>query len=87
MPQYSLIWEGESTAVKLNISVQNKKIDLDIEPGIEEISPVHIERHEMSYDIDYYTLQNTLRGQLNITEWLSQAYHVIKRDHKNFIGL
>lgn len=86
MPNYSLRWEGESTAVRVSLTAQDKKIDLDVSPGVEELAPVHIERSEIIYDIDYYTLKNTKKGQLNVKEWISQAYHLVKRDSNVFMG-
>ena len=85
-PKYSLKWEGESMGVRVELSAQNKKIDLDVKPGMEEIAPVHVERFEIVYDIDYYTLKNTTKGQLNVKDWISQSYHLIKRDSKVFMG-
>jgi len=87
MPRYSLVWEGESTGIRSILEVQSQKIDL--EPQIEvidEIPPFHVEKHRFIYDVDYYTLQPTSRGQLNVKEWISQAYHLIKRDSKVFFG-
>lgn len=86
MPTYSLRWEGESTGVRVNLTAQNKTIDLNVNPGVEEITPVHVERSEVVYDIDYYTLKNTKKGQLNVREWISQAYHLVKRDSNVFMG-
>ena len=86
MPKYSIKWEGESTGVRVSLSAQEKKIDLDVNPGIEELMPVHVSRSEVIYDIDYYTLKNTKKGQLNVKEWISQAYHLVKRDSNIFMG-
>ncbi len=86
MPKYSIKWEGESTGVRVSLSAQEKKIDLDVNPVIEELSPVHVTRSEVIYDIDYYTLKNTKKGQLNVKEWISQAYHLVKRDSGVFMG-
>lgn len=86
MPKYSMRWEGESTGVRVSLTAQDKKIDLDVNPGIEELTPVHVERSEVIYDIDYYTMKNTKKGQLNVKEWISQAYHLVKRDSNVFMG-
>jgi hypothetical protein len=86
MPSYSVRWEGESMGARVSLLAQDKKIELDVAPGVEEITPVHIERSEILYDIDYYTLKNTAIGQLNFKEWISEAYHVIKRDSNAFMG-
>lgn len=86
MPRYSIVWEGDSSATKVTIAAQNKKIDLDIPPSIEEISPVHLEKSEIIFDIDYYTLKNISKGQFNTKEWIQQIYHIIKRDSRSFLG-
>lgn len=85
-PSCSMKWEGESTGVRVVLTTHDKKIDLEVNPDVDEINPVHIERSELLYDIDYYTVKNTKRGQLKIDEWISQAYHLIKRDSKIFFG-
>lgn len=87
LPKYSLFWEGESTAIHVTLAAQDKKIELDISPEIEEVSAIHIEKHEVIFDIDYYTLCTVSKGQLDIKEWISQAYHLIKRDSKVFMGI
>ncbi len=86
MPEYALRWEGESTGVRVKLTAQDKKIDLNVGPGVEEISSVHIETSEVLYDIDYYTLKTTKRGQLKFEEWISQAYRLVKRDRNVFMG-
>ncbi len=85
-PNYSIRWEGESTGVRTMLYVQNRQFDLDPEPYLEEIEPIHIERHDLVYDIDYYTLKNILAGQLNIPEWISQVNHLIRRDSNGFFN-
>ena len=86
LPRYSVVWEGESTAIQVTLAAQDRKIELDISPGIEEITSVHVEKHEIVYDIDYYTLNPILKGQLNVKDWIEQTYHLIKRDSKVFMG-
>jgi len=86
LPQFSLVWEGESTGVKVLMAARDKKIDFDAPLGIEELSSVHIEKYELVYDLDYYTLHQVSKGQLNIKEWIEQAYHLIRRDSKLFLG-
>lgn len=86
MPTYSLVWEGESTALRAVLTARNKKIDFDVTPGLEELSSVHIEKPEVVYDVDYYTLSHILKGQFNTRDWITQAYHLIKRDSKVFMA-
>jgi len=87
-PVYSLVWEGESTAAKVTLKAADTKIDFNVPSGLEdEIPPVHLTKYEVLYDIDYYTINAVSRGQFNVKDWIEQAYHLIKRDSKNFIGL
>lgn len=44
-------------------------------------------KYEVIYDIDYYTIKTVSRGQFNVKDWIEQAYHLIKRDSKNFMVL
>jgi hypothetical protein len=87
MPHYSLVWEGKATAIRVILMAKEQKLDLEVPPGLEGISPIHSKWGEIVYDIDYYTLKNTSRGQLNIKEWINQAYHLIKRDSKVFLEI
>ncbi len=86
MPQYSMRWEGDSAGLRVLLVAQDKKVELEINPDIYELESVNFTRSEIVYDIDYYTLKNTKKGQLNVSEWISQAYHAVKRDSKFFFG-
>lgn len=87
LPRYSFTWQGESTAIRVSLSAQDRKIDFNVSPGVEELPPVHIEKHEIIYDVDYYTLNPISKGQLNVKDWIEQAYHLIKRDSIIFMGV
>ena len=86
LPKYALVWEGESVAARILLEVRDKKVDFDPPPDIEELSSVHLKKYELFYDIDYYTLGQISTGQLDVMEWLSQVYHLVKRDSKSFLG-
>jgi hypothetical protein len=86
LPKYSLVWEGDSSGARILLEVRDKKIDFEAHPAIEELNSIHIEKHELVYDVDYYALAKVSIGQLNIKEWLDQIYHLIKRDSKTFLG-
>lgn|GEM_PF-1316387 len=87
LPKYGLRWEGESVGVTISIEVRDRKIDFDPPAAVEELTSIHHELHELVYDIDYFTLGIVSTGQLDVMEWLSQAYHLVKRDSKNFLGV
>jgi hypothetical protein len=88
LPSYSFVWEGESTAAQIMLKAVDRKIDFKVPVGLEdEIPPVHLTKYEVIYDIDYYTIKTVSRGQFNVKDWIEQAYHLIKRDSKNFMVL
>ena len=72
--------------VRAVLEARDKKIDFESQPSMEEVQSIHIVKHEVVYDIDYYTLANVSTGQLNVTEWIDQAYHMVKRDSRFFFG-
>ena len=86
LPEYSIVWEGNSLGARIKILAQEKEINLDVNPAIKEIDSYHEKISEVLLDIDYYTLKPILTGQLDVNEWISQAYHVIKRDAHVFLG-
>jgi hypothetical protein len=66
--------------------VQDRKIDFEASLPIEGIKPIHLEKHILIFDLDYYTVAKVSVGQLNVKEWLSQNYRVLRRDSGNFLG-
>lgn len=85
-PQYGLAWEDDNFGLNTKLKVQNRKVELKVPSGIEEVAPFNIEKPEFQYDIDYYTLNRIKKGQLNVNEWINQIYHLIKRDSSIFLG-
>lgn len=86
LPRYSLLWEGASTGVRILLEAQERKIDFESNPPIEGINPVHLEKHILVYDLDYYTIAKVSIGQLNVKEWISQNCRVLRRDAGIFLG-
>ncbi|MEN6373832.1 MAG: hypothetical protein ABFD75_03485 [Smithella sp.] len=86
-PKYSLTWEGESTAAKVTLFTREKKIEITVPPGVEDVHSINITKYELIYDIDYYTISPVSRGQFNVKDWIEQAYQLIKRDSKFFMDL
>lgn len=86
LPMYSLRWESETKGVRVTLQVQDKKIEFEAPIGLKEVPSINLEKYELIYDIDYYTLAPIVKGQLKIKEWLSEAYQLIKRDSKVFMG-
>jgi hypothetical protein len=85
-PEYTLRLEGKSTGMRFNMAARTGRLDFDAPWEIDELESIHKEFHQVAFDIDYYTLAPVSIGQLNIQEWINNAYHVIKRDAHAFWG-
>ena len=85
-PRYGYNYEDDSSSVRIAIEARETKVDVDSHPGIEELSPLHLVKHELVYDIDYSTVGKVYIGQLDVKEWISQVYHLIKRDSNKILG-
>ena len=86
-PECFLRWEGKTTAVRVHLAARSRKLDFEPTPEAAKIlDPVHSDKHEVLLDIDYYTLANVTIGQFRVKDWLTQAFHIIKRDSGVFLG-
>lgn len=85
-PQYVLKLENEDIGVRVSLQVANKKIEFNPPNEITEIEQIKIESNLILFDIDYYTKTNTNTGQVDISYWFNQAYHLVKRDSNSFLG-
>nr|WP_320192250.1 hypothetical protein [uncultured Desulfobacter sp.] len=86
-PQFQFRLEGEDLGVSFGLKTQSKNIDLNVPSEISDIiESTHLEQEAMVMDLDYYTMSATKPGQFNISEWVAQVDHVIRRDLKTFIG-
>lgn len=86
LPRFGIVLETDSTGVRIALEARDRKIDFDALPGVEELKSLHMEKHELVYDVDYYTLAKVSVGQLDMKEWINQSYHLIKRDSRDFLG-
>ena len=86
LPGYSIVWEGESAGIRISLKAQDRKIDFEAPPSVAEIESIHLEKHELLYDVDYYTLGKVAIDQLNLKDWIQQIYHLIRRDSNYFLG-
>lgn len=87
-PEYSVLFEGDSIAAKIILKARDKNIEIIYPAEIEKIDipPTKpSEKHEVVFDIDYYTLAKIKTGQLNFEEWVKNTYHIIRRDSKFFL--
>jgi hypothetical protein len=86
LPKCTILLESDSIAVRIGLEARERKIDFDALPGVEELKSLHIEKQELVYDVDYYTVASVSVGQLDLKEWIKQSYHLIKRDSRSFMG-
>jgi len=82
-PQYVVRWESEAKGTFLQIRAENRKLDFEPPPDLaQEIEPVHRERSGIAFDIDYYTVAPVEPAQIDASEWVKHAVHLINRDTK-----
>lgn len=86
LPHYSVTFETDSLGVRISMEARDKMIDFEGPLDIEELPSKHVEKHELVYDVDYYTLVRATIGQLNVKEWITQSYSLIKKNSNNFLG-
>jgi hypothetical protein len=86
LPQISYSLEGDNYSARILLQAREKKIDFEAPPEVKELESVHVVKNELLFDLDYSTTKNVSIGQLDIKEWLSQAYHVIRRDSSVLFG-
>ena len=86
-PIFQFTLENEDIGIRFCIKTTSNKINMDVPPELSGImEPKNIEQDHIEIDIDYYTITSTKPGQFNVSEWVTQIDHVIRRDLKSFIG-
>lgn len=85
-PEYSIRKEDgkKGYSVRLKAEELTFELDLPIEwRGVAE--PVSRKPLRISFDVDFYTIGVVTTGQFNVSQWISQAAHVIRRDGDTFL--
>jgi hypothetical protein len=86
-PQYILRWESDKKGTLIQCRVETRKTEFDPPPALESlIKPVHEEKSGIVFDVDYYTVSPVEPGQIDMSEWIKHALHVISRDSKYIFG-
>jgi hypothetical protein len=86
-PQYILRWESDKKGVLVQCRVETRKTDFDPPPMLEPlIKPIHQEKSGIVFDIDYYTVSAVEPGQIDMSQWIKHALHIISRDSRYIFG-
>jgi hypothetical protein len=86
-PQYVLRWESDKKGALLQCRVETRKTDFDPPPALQSlIKPVHQARSGIVFDVDYYTVAPVEPGQIDMSQWVKHALHVISRDSRYIFG-
>lgn len=80
-----LRWEADKIGLLIQLTSEGQKYEFEPPMEADEITPISIERNGILFNIDYYTLGSINVNQLNVTDWIKNAYHLIKRDSKVFL--
>jgi hypothetical protein len=86
-PQYILRWESDKKGVLIQCRVETRKMDFDPPPALESlVKAIHQEKSGIVFDVDYYTVSPVEPGQVDMSEWVKHALHVISRDSRYIFG-
>ena len=83
-PEIILLLEGEECGARVRIVGQQTSLQLTAPPGVFE-EPIKKTNFRVMYDIDYFTKKQVEVPQINFSEWIQNAYRVIKRDSDYFL--
>ncbi|HTS50399.1 MAG TPA: hypothetical protein VMH05_20780 [Bryobacteraceae bacterium] len=85
-PEYAIRCEDEKFGYLLRLVVQ--EINYEFEPPPQwmgnVVDPTHEQR--LTLDIDYYSRAAIAVGSLNVSEWLAQVTHAIRRDADSYLA-
>jgi len=82
-PQYALRWESEKKGVMLSCRAETRSVNLEPPPeAVRWMKPIHKETSGIVLDVDYYTVAPVEPGQMDVSEWMRHAIHVIARDSR-----
>ena len=87
LPEVSVRWEDEKFGVRVMLKAQEEKLKFT-PPALHADKLTHqaFESSFVSFDVDYYTAAPVSVDSVRTGEFLSQSYHVVKRDSKKILG-
>jgi hypothetical protein len=86
-PQYILRWESDKKGVLIQCRVETRKTDFDPAPALQTLlKPIHQVKSGIVFDVDYYTVSPVEPGQIDMSQWVKHALHVISRDTRYIFG-
>lgn len=83
---WSLRIEDSDHGVTLTVKSEKQTVEFNVPLEVEDFEQKKTERASLLFDVDYYTLKSVGVFQLNVRDWLTQAFHLIKRDSKVILG-
>jgi hypothetical protein len=83
-PEFTCRWEATGEGVTVRLKTEGKTFDFSPPIGTTELEPMHKDYFGVSFDIDYYTIGIVSISQLNITEWIPQLLHRVRRGSEVF---
>jgi len=81
----AVLLASEDLGARIRLAPRTR--NLDVTPplgfGLERIKR---EEHGVLFDVDYYTMSLVDIAQIEFQDWISNAYHLIKRDSEKFLA-
>lgn len=84
--EFSFKKENDDVGFRVLFKSASKKFTIEKPIAVPEFNFEDVNKNLLLYDIDYFTKKITNPGQLKISEWVRQIYHIIKRDSGIILG-
>ena len=85
-PWYSIKLQSDRIGVQITLRAQERKIVVEPPLGERLFERLEREEFECDYDIDYYTEAPVNIHSFRVTDWMTHAMRIIRRDSKEFLG-
>lgn len=79
-PTIHLQAEDEELGYHFRITPKNERVQLNVGPGVKDIQNVDREKIYVSLEVDLYTVKETDRSSLRVSDWMDTVARVVRRD-------
>ncbi|MDX8464210.1 hypothetical protein RFM26_00690 [Mesorhizobium sp. VK23B] len=79
-PTIHLQAEDKELGYHFRITPKNERVQLSVGPGVTDIQAVDKEKIYVSLEVDLYTVKETDRSSLRVSDWIDTVARVVRRD-------
>lgn len=85
-PSYLVKWEGEKRGAMVHLHTETRKIEFNPPAQMTGVEGFEKELNRLLFEFDYYTRAPVALSQLRVSDWISNALHLARRDSGKFLG-